>query len=261
MIRFAGSPGMSLVASVVVCVLVAGTAEAQGPDLVQVTFNRAFGRGPVGAPTDATSSQAQAAIAAGRAAAELPTDVARLETFMRLLEEAMPGDGGANSAPLVAAIVRESFVDLNDDRAYLHARIAEVTSVAEALAEQATEMSEASVRVTSQLSRNSPMVQVTLVNVDARLFANDDSEVRRTRSCDPCFTKRNARLKLSDLEREMANATLVQNRVMGRREELIGRGADFNRRAQAVVQSFAEVLKQLDARKGGAISVALRGSP
>jgi hypothetical protein len=243
--------------------LVSEVARAQGPDLVEVTFNRAFGKRPVGpyaAPPPTTL--AQAAVTAGRSAADRPADAARRDAFVRQLGEALASENDDGDVPLLVAIVKESLGGLAEDRAYLHARLAEVNGTAEALVAQATEFAEAQQRLASPLmTRAGGTVQVTLLNVDARLFANDDSEIRRTHSCEPCFTARNARLRLADLEREMANATVVQGRVLARRDELLSRGAEFNRRAQEVVQAFAEALRELDQRQGGAISVALGGRP
>jgi hypothetical protein len=242
--------------------LSAGGARAQGPDLVQVTFTRAFGKRPIGPYASAPpTTQARAAVTAGRSAAELPADATRRDAFVRQLGDALAAQNDDGDVTLLVAIVKESLGALDEDRAYLHARLAEVNATAEALVEQASEYQEAQLRLASPLmTRAGGTVQVTILNVDGRIFANDDSDIRRTHSCDPCFTRRNARLRLADLEREMANATVIQTRVLARRDELLGRGAEFNRRAQEVVQTFALALRELDQRQGGSISTALRNA-
>jgi hypothetical protein len=250
-------PGLAL--SVLIALAAAPTAEAQGPDLVLVTFNRAFGRAPLVEPTQLdTSLHLDSVIAAGRAAAELPTDLARRDAFVRHLDGALGQTLDRSSMKLLFAILGASLDDLTDDRAYLHARLAEVKDAAEALGDQMKELEDASRRVASPaFMRGVNTVPVSIVNVDARLFENVDAADRRTRSCEPCYTRRLSRLTATDVGREMQNATVLQLRVQARQEELLGRGADFNRRALAVVALFADALQQLDQRKGGSIRAAL----
>jgi hypothetical protein len=247
---------------VTLIVLVPGRiAHAQGPDLVQVTFSRAFGKAPLGPPfahVD-TTTPLMSAIAAGRAAAELPGDTVRRAAFVKQLDEMVLESSDGLAAKLVIAVMEGSLGDLTDDRAYLHARLAEVNSTLDALLEQRSEMADVARRMALPgPGRNTASAPVTILNVDMRLFGNDDSKNRRSLSCDPCYTRRRVPLRAVDVEREMMNAENVQARVLARREELLSRGLEFNRRALAVVALFADVLRQLDERKGGALKGAIR---
>lgn len=262
MSRSAAALGARRVAlPVLLAVSMIGTAGAQGPDLVQVTFNRAFGRAPLLASGGqwVSSGVIDSAIASGRAAAANPGDPTRGEAFVARLDAVMSSMPEGTSLSLLTAILAEALEELTEDRAYLHARLAEVNGTAEILLEQATELTHASQRLAMPgQNRGNPTTPVTVVRIDMRLFANDDAENRRTQSCAPCFTTRMVRLRAQEIERELAEAATVQARVLARREELLGRGAEFNLRAQAVVRRFAEALQTLDQRRGGAIQTALK---
>ncbi len=249
-------------ASLLAALVASGAAQAQGPDLVQVTFSRAFGKAPLGPPfphADSTSPL-YPAIEKGRAVADVPTDAALRDAFVRQLGEMIDTSSAASAVKQLIVIMEGSLFDLTQDRAFLHARLAEVNATLDALLEQRSEMADVARRLSLPGQGRTPMgtAPVTILNVDMRLFDDVDSKSRRTLSCDPCYTRRRMPLRPADIEREMNNAEMVQARVLARRDELLSRGQQFNRRATTVVQLFAEVLKMMDERKGGGLRGAVK---
>ncbi len=248
----------SLVAMAFGFVVVAGGgARAQGVDLVQVTFARAFGPTLVLPSGELISGgQIEAAIGAGRAMAAAPADSVLRTPFLRAFDAAM-GAGPIDSALHIAvAVVRGSLGPLSEERDYLHLRLDEVDRVAAALSEQSTQLAEASRRAGA--NRNlAGTTQITTVRIDPRLFESLDANHHAAR-CNPCFTQRPVRLGATDIEREAREAASVNARILDRRNEILRRGADFNRRASLAVELFAQALKAMDAARDSAITRSLQ---
>jgi hypothetical protein len=247
-----------LVAIAFVSVLGAGDAAgAQGADLVQVTFTRAFG------PTRALPSgelvgrgEVDAAVGAGRAMASAPEDSALRAPFLRAFEAAMRTGASDSALHIAVAVVRGSLGPLAEERQYLHMRLDEVDRTVAALSEQSTQMAEASRRIA--VNRNlAGTTQVTTVRVDPRLFESLDADHRASR-CNPCFTQRVLRLGPTDLEREARDAASVNARILARRSEILQRGASFNHRASLAVELLAQALKAMDGACDSALTRSLQ---
>lgn len=253
----AGTRSHLLAVAFALVVVAGGGARAQGLDLVRVTFTRAFG------PTLALPSgelvargEIESAIGAGRAMAAAPEDSTLRGPFLRAFDAAMHAGAIDSALHIAVAVVRGSLGPLSEERDYLHVRLDEVDGAVAALSEQSTQLAEASRRVGA--NRNlAGTTQITTVRIDPRLFESLDGNHHATR-CSPCFTQRPMRLGPTDIERESREAASVNARILARRNEILQRGADFNRRASLAVELFAQALKAMDGARDSVITRSLQ---